>query len=474
MVYPDPAVRRALLLALVIGLVAPGSALGFSKQDVTLTMSDGVTLGTTLYLPDGPAPASGHPTILMLHGLNGRRQDLHPIAESVFVSRGYAVMTFDARGHGESGGQITVAGPREMQDLTTIFRWLIDRPDIGRIGGWGISYGGGQILRAACEGLSFSALVPLETWTNLHEALIPQDLAKSGVIAGFVTGMRPDAVSPIVQMLREDAFAGRNLAGIRAFSEVRSTRQSLQLDLRAPTYFFQGRRDFVFDISQAVAGFQRVRPAKRLYIGAFGHSPSRFPGPDAAIVFAESAAWFDRWLKGIPNGIDKGPRVKLAPDPFRGRVVSFPSLPPTRTITFPLAGTRTIATTGRVVRTAGRTSGLLETFGTSVVNVRATSLGGWSRLVATLTATTPKGQEIVVSAGGTRTQPGRRAYAIKLLSQATLIPARSRLRLVLAGDTSKQAAGNLLYLDLPMTRGARVTVGAADLRLRVLRKPVSR
>jgi len=45
---------------------------------------------------------------------------------------------------------------------------------------------------------------------------------------------------------------------------------------------------------------------------------------------------------------------------------------------------------------------------------------------------------------------------------------------VLAGDTSKQAAGNLLYLDLPMAPGARVTVGAADLRLRVLRKPVSR
>ena len=100
MVYPDPAVRRVLLLALLAALLAPGSALAFSKQDVTLTMDDGVTLGTTLYLPDGPPPASGHPTILMLHGLNGRRQDLHPIAESVFVPRGYAVMTFDARGHG--------------------------------------------------------------------------------------------------------------------------------------------------------------------------------------------------------------------------------------------------------------------------------------------------------------------------------------------------------------------------------------
>jgi predicted acyl esterase len=476
LVYPERALRRAFVI-LLAALVLPPSASAFTRHDQVVTMSDGIPIATSLYLPDGTPPAGGWPGVIALHGLNGNRGQLETLAGGVLSD--YAVLTYDARGHGASGGQVTVDGPREIADLRELFTWFAARQDVrdDRIGAWGISYGGGAILRAAVEGVPFAALETVESWTELYSALMPQDLAKSGVIAGFVSGMRPDAVSPLVASLRDDAWAGRNLAGIRAFARDRSTRHLLS-SLRTPTYFFQGRRDFVFGLEQAKTGFAAVRGPKRLYIGPFGHAPSTFPGSDQIPMFLHVRQWFDRFLRDMPNGIDRQAPISIVPEGFRsssgGTIYGFRSLPKVKTVSISLGGARTIATTGRVVRTAGRTRRTVEVFGAPKVTVTARSTGGWSRLVATLTATTPRGKEIVVSAGGVRTRPGKRTYTIGLIDQATLIPARSNLRLVLAGDTTKQDPGNLLYLDLPMNAGARVTIGKATLRLPVLGRPISR
>ena len=102
--------------------------------------------------------------------------------------------------------------------------------------------------------------------------------------------------------------------------------------------------------------------------------------------------------------------------------------------------------------------------------------GGWERLVAVLTARTPKHKVIVVSEGGVNTMRlvGKRALTIKLISDATLIPRGSKLTLTLATSSLAQNPANLLYLNLPQPPGAKVTLGPVRLDLPVLRKPVSR
>ena len=100
--------------------------------------------------------------------------------------------------------------------------------------------------------------------------------------------------------------------------------------------------------------------------------------------------------------------------------------------------------------------------------------GGWSRLVAVLSARTPAGKEIVVSAGGVPTKPGAQNVTIQLSSQATLIPKGSRLTLTLASSSTAQSSSNLLYLDLPMAQTARARVGTAVLKLPGLRTPVTK
>src|SRR5215510_9985410 len=95
-------------LATALGLASPAQA--FVKSDQKLTMGDGVQLATTLYVPDGAAPAGGWPSVLLLHGLGGNRASMNEIAEQFLVPHGYVALTVDARGHGESGGRSSLVG----------------------------------------------------------------------------------------------------------------------------------------------------------------------------------------------------------------------------------------------------------------------------------------------------------------------------------------------------------------------------
>jgi predicted acyl esterase len=87
-----------------------------------------------------------------------------------------------------------------------------------------------------------------------------------------------------------------------------------------------------------------------------------------------------------------------------------------------------------------------------------------------------RGSETIVSEGGLNTTglTGTRRLTIRLIDTATLIRKGSRLTLTLASSSTAQNAGNLLYLNLPMPRLARLQVGAAKLTLPILKTPVSR
>src|SRR6266566_6289763 len=144
--------RFFLLFSLVFGLTAgPAGATGFSSGDVALPMDDGVSLAATLYLPDGTAPQGGWPAVMLFHGLGGTRASMAPIATGFLANDGYAVLAYDARGHGASGGVVTLDGPREIQDARTAFDWLTARADVSdtQVGALGISLGGGAVLRSA-------------------------------------------------------------------------------------------------------------------------------------------------------------------------------------------------------------------------------------------------------------------------------------------------------------------------------------
>jgi fermentation-respiration switch protein FrsA (DUF1100 family) len=465
--------RRVALIVFVsvVALCAAGRA-SASQQELTLRMDDGVDLAATLYEPSAAPPPAGYPAIVLFHGLGGDRQSVARVAAR--FDSDFAVLAFDLRGHGQSGGLVSIDGPREIADAREIYNQLAARPEIDkmRIGAWGLSLGGGAVLRSLVEGVPWKAVETVQTWTDLYSALAPQNLAKSGAIFQFLSSVPNERLDPSVLAIRDDALASRNLASLRAWAAVRSSRKLLKT-VTAPVFMFQGRRDFAFDIAQAKAGYALLKGPKRLYIGDFGHSPSTFPGPDFVQMTSLGLKWFTRYLGGVPTTISP---ISLAPSPWRGRLQSFARLPATRRLSIALPGSDHLAGAGRALRMSGRFTGNAETFGSATVQVTARLSGGWSRLVGVLAAEPRKGSEIVVSEGGVNTAglKGTRTLTIRLIDTATLIPRGARLVLTLASSSVAQNPGNLLYLNLPMPKAARISLGAAKLTLPILRKPVSR
>jgi pimeloyl-ACP methyl ester carboxylesterase len=453
--------------AAALALAAPAHAA--TRQDVTIASTDGTPLAATLHLPSAAPPAGGWPAIVVMHGISQNRTTADSIATAAgFVGEEYAVLTFDARGHGASGGLITIDGPNEIADVRAVSEWLRRRSDISdtRIGAWGISYGGGAALLSLAAGVQWAAVEVAETWSDLGAALLPQGLAKSGVAGLFFAGLPPARIDPSLVRIRDSAFAAANLAEVSRWTAQRSSLGALRGN-RTPIFLMQGRRDFAFGLDQARRLYSLLRGPKRLWIGNHGHPPSRFPAADTPKMLAEGKAWFDRFLRGVPNGIERTRPVTLAAE-GTATTRTFAALPRTRTLRPVLAFRRTtIVPTGKW--TATKNLGGFEVAGSPLVTVTATATAGWSRLVAVLSARTPAGQEIVVSGGGVATRAGTRTYTIRLIDQATVVPRGSRLVLTLGSSSLRQNPGNLLYLDLPMPPTARLAIRRVGLTLPVLR-----
>jgi fermentation-respiration switch protein FrsA (DUF1100 family) len=442
-------VRRLLLVAAAALLwVAPAQA--FSKQTGVRTMSDGVGIAYDLYEPDGTAPAGGWPGVIVLHGLGGSKDDLGSIADA-FVSHGYAVLAYTARGHGTSGGFAGLAGPDDIGTEQAMFSFFAGLPEVSdtQIGAWGISYGGGQIWNGLAAGIPYKAAEVVETWTDLFSALLPQNLAKSGIVLGFAKTI--EARSPLIAAIENDAVHSISIPALKIFADSRSSYAKLP-SITTPVYMFQGRVDYAFDVGQALNGYTRVAGPKHLYVGRFGHTPSTFPGPDVNYVLAQGLAWYDHYLKNAPNGIDTSRPLTIAAATGSKRT-SYAGLPKTKVIPAGFRGTA-------MRRTGPRFQQALETFGVSLLKVQVRKVSNYPRLVATVLA-----GNRAITHGGIVPKVG--LNTIRLADYVQYLPKGTRLTVTFGDSSTKDVA----YLGFGSS--GSISLGPAVLSLQVLTKPVS-
>ena len=119
-----------------------------------------------------------------------------------------------------------------------------------------------------------------------------------------------------------------------------------------------------------------------------------------------STRWYDRFLKGIPNGVDKEKPVQVASDPWSGKTASFARPPAVKSLTLVSQARSGLSARGKVVRTFTLPKRNLEQFGAPVVRITASTATQWPHLVAVLTSVDAAGRETVLTEGGTITGAG--------------------------------------------------------------------
>ncbi|MCZ9342560.1 alpha/beta fold hydrolase, partial [Streptomyces sp. TRM76130] len=70
------------------------------------------------------------PAVLLGHGFGGSKDDVRGQAEEL-ARDGYAVLTWSARGFGESTGEIGLNAPDgEVADVSQLIDWLAKQPEV--------------------------------------------------------------------------------------------------------------------------------------------------------------------------------------------------------------------------------------------------------------------------------------------------------------------------------------------------------
>ena len=293
------------------------------ERNVRVPMSDGVHLSADLYRPRAAGP---HPTLLVASAYP-KRLDYLPSNPAYrfretsdlewWVANGYAIVRTDARGTGESReGTWDFFGPVEQRDLYDTIEWSAREPwSNGRVGMLGQSYFAQvQWLAAVNRPPSLACIAPYDGLVDIY-----RDLAWHGGIFSedFVTrwasrqvhlNQLPFEPAPPANVMNFDVtgeLIRRRLDD--GFYRERSAFWRLA-DIRVPVYSIGAWEKVRLHTRGNLLGYESVGhvPRKLLMVG--GDAQATF---HTEALMLELKRWYDRWLKGIANGIENEPPVRL-------------------------------------------------------------------------------------------------------------------------------------------------------------------
>jgi fermentation-respiration switch protein FrsA (DUF1100 family) len=146
----------------------PPSEYRVPYEEVSFTSVDGTLLRGWFIRPE--RISTPLPAVVLCHGLGANKSDFTGLGAALF-RRGYAVLLFDFRAHGESGGSRTSLGLYEQDDVRAAVRYLAARPEVEpqRIALYGFSLGGSAAILAAAGNPAVRAVVADSAFTSLRD-----------------------------------------------------------------------------------------------------------------------------------------------------------------------------------------------------------------------------------------------------------------------------------------------------------------
>lgn len=324
-----------------------------------LTMRDGVKLAIHLTLPtdsSGEPVADALPTILQQTPYNGAVAGLLDSvgigamgaliggADPYLVQRGYAMLTVDVRGTGQSEGVWEAFGAEEQQDYAEVIDWIAQQPwSNGDVALYGVSYLGITTMYSAAQNhpqvkAAFS-IVPIgdgyrdsvftggqanalftPLWLTLVTGLSTLQICALTDAACWpkLTEHLNNALTEFQAPLLLDALTGGEDTAYDgtdsdAFWAIRSPVEQAH-KIRVPTFIVGGWHDlFQRSVPLAYEQMKQHTTAKML-IGPWNHLEAAMgAGLPSAEGIPEmnrlALQWFDHYVKGIDVAADKLPNV---------------------------------------------------------------------------------------------------------------------------------------------------------------------
>jgi len=149
-------------------LHVPPSDFGLKFEKVQFLTVDGIEI-KGWFVPSSVADRKG-PAVILCHGLGAGKSDFTSMAGPL-SERGFHVLLFDFRGHGESSGGRSSFGYEEREDIRAAIGHLKGRGEVDaeRIGIYGFSMGGAAAIMAAEENSDIKAIVADSSYTSLKD-----------------------------------------------------------------------------------------------------------------------------------------------------------------------------------------------------------------------------------------------------------------------------------------------------------------
>ncbi|MGD9157477.1 MAG: CocE/NonD family hydrolase [Desulfobacteraceae bacterium] len=327
-------------------------------KNVMVPMGDGVKLATDIYRLDNSPPS---PVLVVRTPYNKDNLVSHNDTFNILraVESGYTVMAQDVRGRYASEGKFNPHF-QETPDGVDAYSWAASQPWCdGSVGTFGGSYlGAAQWLPAGQQPESLRAMAPSMTFSDAYEGCSYQGGAKvlhdlRWVVADIVPAeinrrikngenvtdgeFLPDvdtaltelplAAHPFIKKYAPFYLDWLSHSEAGEFWEQASPKTGYS-KIKVPALNITGWYDiFLWSTLQNYIGMkehgasEEARKNQRLIIGPWSHINFSGSFPEMEFGFHASSLavdlpgihlnWFDKWLKGIGNGIDQEPPVMI-------------------------------------------------------------------------------------------------------------------------------------------------------------------
>jgi len=248
---------------------------GLPSEDLTLRSPEGIELKCWLI----KAPPEPRGTVLYLHGVSESRIAGLPMARRLY-DRGFNVILYDSRRHGESGGTFCTYGFYEKHDASTVINTVLARPDFhpGNIGVFGNSMGAAVAIQLAALDPRIRAVVAESGFSTLRKVF--DDYQKRMI-------KLPWHYLRNIVIKRSEVIAHFKASAVSPLEAVK--------DVHVPLFILHGTADDRITYTYSTMVFQRANEPKELWlIEGASHSNMALIGGEE--YFRRIVQFFERTL----------------------------------------------------------------------------------------------------------------------------------------------------------------------------------